>query len=60
MTSIDVFPGGPSGLVAQVSDGKKAVVVKAAQKNAAEVTRRCDEQLDTPPVTSRPHDGSVD
>ena len=37
VTSINVFQGGASGLVAQVSDGKKPVIVKANQANAAEV-----------------------
>ena len=37
VTSINVFAGGSSGLVAEVSDGSKPVIVKANQANAAEV-----------------------
>ena len=37
VTSINVFTGGASGLVAEVSDGGKSVIVKSDQANAAEV-----------------------
>ena len=37
VTKIDVMQGGSSGLVAEVSDGKKPIIVKTNQANAAEV-----------------------